>query len=205
GYSETDIDEVLQINNVFTNVSKGYVACLEDLKRVFQTNDMNILKKGDIQVGEKERSHRIENTYKDIVRTIVDKCINPVTKKGYTTFMIERALKDMGFSVNLNRNVKSQALDAIKQLKEKNIIPIERTRMRVRIVSPLNMAEKFKEKLQQLTVSVMDEQRDGEFQAIVSIDPGDYRRIMDFIREETKDKAYIEVLDLKEIIEEQIF
>ncbi|KAG5437403.1 hypothetical protein PCANB_000834 [Pneumocystis canis] len=208
--SETDIDEVLQINNIFTNVSKGQIACSEDLKKIFQTNDMNIilheiLKKGDIQIGEKERSYQIENTYKDIVRIIVDKCINPITKKAYTTFMIERALKNMGFSVNLNKNAKSQALDAIKQLKEKNIIPIERIRMRVRIVSPLNVVENLKEKLQHLTVSIIDEKWDDEFQAIVCIDPGDYRRIIDFIRQESKDKGYVEVLDLKEIVEEQIF
>ncbi|KTW29534.1 SBDS family rRNA metabolism protein [Pneumocystis jirovecii RU7] len=207
---ETDIDEVLQISNVFTNVSKGKVACMEDLKRVFQTSDMNvilqeILKKGDIQVGEKERSHQIENTYKDIVRTIVDMCVNPTTKKAYTASMIEKALKDLGFSVNLNKNVKSQALDVIKHLKEKNIIPIERARMRVRIVSPLSIIQKLKEKLEQLSINITDEEWNDEFQAIAYIDPGDYKRIIDFIRQESKDKGYIEVLDLKEIIEEQMF
>ncbi|KAG4304503.1 hypothetical protein PORY_002213 [Pneumocystis oryctolagi] len=208
---ETDIDEVLQISNVFTNVSKGQVACMEDLKRVFHTNDIDvilreILKKGDIQVGEKERSHHIENTYKDIVRTIVDKCVNPTTKKAYTASMIEKALKDLGFS-----NSKSQyltflkALDVIKQLKEKNIIPIERARMRIRIVSPLNSVKKLKDKLQQLTVDIIDEKWDDEYEAIAYIDPGDYRRIMDFIQQEDKNRSHIEVLDLKEIIEEQIF
>lgn len=38
---EKDIDEVLQINNVFTNVSKGQIACMEDLKKTFRTDDIN--------------------------------------------------------------------------------------------------------------------------------------------------------------------
>ena len=33
--SEKDIDEVLQINNVFANVSKGEVSSAEDLKKAF--------------------------------------------------------------------------------------------------------------------------------------------------------------------------
>lgn len=38
---EKDIDEVLQTNSVFTNVSKGQIACMEDLKKIFKTEDIN--------------------------------------------------------------------------------------------------------------------------------------------------------------------
>lgn len=34
-FSETDIDEVLQTHTVFTNVSKGEVAKVGDLKKIF--------------------------------------------------------------------------------------------------------------------------------------------------------------------------
>ena len=34
-HRETDIDEVLQVNNVFVNVSKGEVAKTEDLTKAF--------------------------------------------------------------------------------------------------------------------------------------------------------------------------
>jgi len=38
-YRETDIDEVLQTDAVFVNVSKGQVANADDLRRVFSTDD----------------------------------------------------------------------------------------------------------------------------------------------------------------------
>lgn len=38
-YSETDIDEVLQTQKVFTNVSKGEFAKHADLKKIFDTDD----------------------------------------------------------------------------------------------------------------------------------------------------------------------
>ncbi|KTW26335.1 SBDS family rRNA metabolism protein [Pneumocystis carinii B80] len=208
---EKDIDEVLQTNSVFTNVSKGQIACMEDLKKIFKTEDINeilyeILNKGEMQVGEKERMYQIENVYKDIVRTIVDKCVNPTTKKAYTTYMIENALKNIGFSVKLNKNVKSQALDAIKQLKKRNVIPIERARMRIRIVIPSEKNVVLKEELKQLMTVVMDEERSQEFHTvniiIAYIDPGDYRRIINIVRHGSDDKGCVEVLDLKEIIDD---
>ena len=39
-YRETDLDEVMQINNVFMNVSKGQVASSEDLKKAFNKTDV---------------------------------------------------------------------------------------------------------------------------------------------------------------------
>lgn len=38
-YSEKDLDEVVQIQNVFVNVSKGQVAPQEDLQKAFNTTD----------------------------------------------------------------------------------------------------------------------------------------------------------------------
>jgi ribosome maturation protein SDO1 len=36
---ETDLDEVLQIDSIFTNVSKGQVAAKDDLEKAFKTDD----------------------------------------------------------------------------------------------------------------------------------------------------------------------
>jgi len=38
-YRETDIDEVLQTDVVFVNVSKGQVAKVDDLQRAFDTDN----------------------------------------------------------------------------------------------------------------------------------------------------------------------
>jgi ribosome maturation protein SDO1 len=49
---ETDIDEVLQIHQVFQNVSKGQVSNNEDLKRAFKTDNLDdILKEVHRTVG----------------------------------------------------------------------------------------------------------------------------------------------------------
>ena len=60
--AETDLDNVLQIERVFTNVSKGKFASQSDLKKGFgdglKQKDiiLEILEKGELQVSDKERS-----------------------------------------------------------------------------------------------------------------------------------------------------
>lgn len=55
---ETDLSEVLQIDRVFTNVSKGLLAPSKDLLKAFDTDDQEqvcrtILGKGQVQVTER--------------------------------------------------------------------------------------------------------------------------------------------------------
>ncbi|CAG8803353.1 15984_t:CDS:2, partial [Racocetra fulgida] len=163
-YRETDLDEVLQIKNVFSNVSKGQVAAQSDLQKAFKNEDLGKIIE-ELQVSEKERSHQIDNFYREIATIVAEKCVNPHTKRPYTVTMIEKALGEIHLSVNVNKNTKSQALDAIKQLQEKKVIPISRAQMRLRITIPNSKeTKKAKEKLTPLIASIEDESWDNEYE-----------------------------------------
>lgn len=61
---ETDLDEVLQIDTVFTNVSKGMLASSKDLLEAFGTSDQKtvcreILDRGELQVSGRLISGRV--------------------------------------------------------------------------------------------------------------------------------------------------
>lgn len=97
---ETDLDNVLQIPNVFLNVSKGQVAPAEDLRKAFGTDDVDkivleILKKGELQVGEKERREQLERIEREVVEIVAGKLVDPKSKRVYTTGMIEKALDQL--------------------------------------------------------------------------------------------------------------
>jgi ribosome maturation protein SDO1 len=97
---ETDLDNVLQIPNVFLNVSKGQVAPNEDLKKSFpgMTRDevvLEILNRGEIQVGEKERGAELERLHKEVVEMVAARLVDPKSKRVYTTGMIEKALDQL--------------------------------------------------------------------------------------------------------------
>lgn len=98
---ETDLDNVLQIPNVFLNVSKGQVAPNDEIVKAFGkgvSRDeiiMEILQKGELQVGEKERQQELERVHKEVVEIVAGRLVDPKTKRVYTTGMVEKALEQL--------------------------------------------------------------------------------------------------------------
>lgn len=203
---ETDLDEVLQSQTVFANVSKGQVAKKEDLTSCFGTDDQSlicqeILSKGELQVSEKERSVALDAMLKEIATTVADKCVDPVSKRPYPVSMIEKAMKDVHFSAKPNRNSKQQALEVIRMIKEASLMPIERAQMRLQITA-IKEGRKLREKLVKVCSCIETEDWDGGTLILVClIDPGHFREVDDLVRCETKGQGHMELLSLKEVTE----
>ncbi|XP_009863868.1 PREDICTED: ribosome maturation protein SBDS, partial [Apaloderma vittatum] len=201
---EKDLDEVLQTHTVFVNVSKGQVAKKEDLVKAFGTDDQTeickmILSKGELQVSDKERQTQLEQMFRDIATIVADKCVNPETKRPYTVILIERAMKDIHYSVKPHKSTKQQALEVIRQLKE--TMQIERAHMRLRFILPAKEGKKLKEKLKPLIKVIENEDFHEQLEIVCLIDPGCFREIDELIRSETKGKGTLEVLSLKDVEE----
>ncbi|KAJ3241098.1 hypothetical protein HDU81_001884 [Chytriomyces hyalinus] len=196
---EQDLDEVLQMHSVYVNVSKGQTAATEDLEKAFGTSDLDkiileILRKGELQVGEKERSAQTETMAKEIATIVSQKCINPQTKRPYPVTMIEKSMADLHFSINTNKSVKQQALEVIKQLQEKQLIPIARAQMKLKLVFPGKEAKKLKEKALPHIASIEDEDFLGDITEIIClVDPGQYTALVDLVSAETKGRGQVEV------------
>ena len=71
---------------------------------------VKILAKGELQVSEKERNTQLESMFRDIATIVADKCVNPETKRPYPVGVIERAMKDIHYSVKPTRTTKQQVL-----------------------------------------------------------------------------------------------
>ncbi|XP_011297246.1 ribosome maturation protein SBDS [Fopius arisanus] len=202
---EKDIDEVLQTHTVFTNVSKGQMSKKEDLLKAFGTDNQTeickeILSKGELQVSDKERHSALDSMFKDIATTVADKCVNPDSKRPYPVSMIEKAMKDVHFSVKPHRNAKQQALEVIPQLK--SVMPLERAQMRLRVVISGKEARKLRDKIVKMTTSVESENwAEGTLDLTCLIDPGNYRKIDELIRSETRGTGILELVNLKEVTE----
>lgn len=107
---ETDLDNVLQIPNVFLNVSKGQTAPSAELAKAFgkdvSVDDiiLEILKKGEMQVGEKERSAQLERVHNEVMGMVASKLVDPRTKRVYTTSIIEKALDQLSSQAHQQSN-----------------------------------------------------------------------------------------------------
>lgn len=208
------MDEVLQIPQVFFNVSKGQVASQEDLKQAFGTGDVDtvvqeILKKGELQVGGKERQAQASQIRAEILQLVSQKCVNSNTKRPYPVTIIEKALQELGFNFLSNKSAKSQTLDAIRLLVSKQIIPIVRAKMKVQITCATGDANdvktaknKYADKVKQLIEEVEDEDwSSNKWELVGFIDPGNFRKLDQLIQTESKGKTTLQVLDTAVIVQ----
>ncbi|KAJ4373370.1 hypothetical protein N0V83_003665 [Neocucurbitaria cava] len=113
---EKDLSNVLQIENVFLNVSKGQVAPKSDLEKAFPKKSVeeiikDILENGELQVGEKERNAELERTKNEVIDIVAGKLVDPKTKRVYTTGMIEKALDQLSSQAAAQQGDKSDKGD----------------------------------------------------------------------------------------------
>ncbi|KAI5779277.1 SBDS protein C-terminal domain-containing protein [Geopyxis carbonaria] len=204
---ETDLDEVLQISQVFTNVSKGAVAPKADLVKAFgasATQDaivLEILQKGELQVGEKERGAKLESLNTEVIDIVASKCVDPGTKRVYTASMIEKALAECEdwHGVRETKSAKASALEAIKVLVAAQVIPIARARMRLRVTA----TKKGKDKCMEFIEEIEEEEirGAGEWECTAFVEPGRYKALVDVVGTETKGRGRVEILDTAVVYE----
>lgn len=212
---ETDLNEVLQVQDVFTNVARGLVASNNDLLRGFDTTDKEaickeILEKGEFQVSELERKSLLEGMFRDVASIVVDKSYNTDTGRPYSMSMIQNAMKDIHYSVNLSKGAKQQALDVIRRLKK--VMPIARTRLYLRITTPVIHVDELEVMLKANAADILkknsslpssspekaNSSQNGLIvaQAIIeaSISPENFRVIQDLTSSITNGKGILEIV-----------
>ncbi|EED21140.1 UPF0023 family protein [Talaromyces stipitatus ATCC 10500] len=172
---EKDLDNVLQIHTVFLSVNKAQTAPSAELAKAFGAGVsqdeiiQEILRKGEVQVGERERKDILERVQKEVVDIVSGRLVDPTTKRVYTPTMIEKALdqlsaasghqqqqqngeetpehgattgeqrKPLWKGVSATKSAKSQALEAMKALIAWQPIPVMRARMRLRVTCPVSL------------------------------------------------------------------
>lgn len=99
--TESDLDNVLQVPTVFLSVSKGQTAPSADLVKSFGKDTptdkiiQEILTKGEVQVGEKERKELLDRTEREIIDIVSGRLVDPKSKRVYTPGMIQKALDQL--------------------------------------------------------------------------------------------------------------
>ncbi|KAK3120817.1 hypothetical protein QOZ80_8BG0642140 [Eleusine coracana subsp. coracana] len=194
---EKDLDEVLQSHTVYSNVSKGVLAKSKELIKAFGTDDqtkicIEILEKGELQVSGKEREAQLSSQFRDIATIVMEKTINPETRRPYTITMIERLMHEIHFAVDPNLTSKEQALKVIKKLMER--FPIKRAPLRVRLTAPKPKFAGLMDKVVEWNAIVISKDESGNPPSVVcEIEPS----ILHSCEERLKDvQGRVEVLSV---------
>jgi|EP00769_Ergobibamus_cyprinoides_P004494 ribosome maturation protein SDO1 len=199
--AETDINEVLQIETVFSNVARGLVAPAADLQRVFGTSDhlqacRVILDEGVLQVSDRERAASSESVFKEVARHVAAMTVNPVMREAYAPATIERAMQhDIHFAVHPTRPAKAQALQVIADLQAAGV-PIARSKMRIRI----RAGKAWKAVKKDLVAAGADVEREefdaaGGAEATAVVEPGLFRVATELVAAATKNTGSVELIE----------
>ena len=192
---ETDLSEVLQTDRIFTNVSKGEFANSADLEKAFGSVDekeicRTILLKGQLQVSDMERSAHLENTLREIATMVCEKCVNPESNRPYTLDTIRDAMREAEFNVNLTRNTKQQFLDCVKLIKQKEVLPLERAKMKMCAYLPADEVESTQKCLVNAGVHILTSNDAERIEFLM--DPGLYRDVDAIVKGK---KGRLEILE----------
>lgn len=143
---------------IWTTIKPGYYTLRYSLLHTHQ-----ILAKGELQVSEKERQSQLESTFRDVATIVTDMCVNPDTKRPYTVGVVERAMKDVHYSVKPHKSTKQQALEVIQLLKP--MMQIERARMRLKVTLPSREARRVRDKISQL-ITIEQEEWESDLEIV---------------------------------------
>ncbi|KAF8563751.1 hypothetical protein P879_09628 [Paragonimus westermani] len=197
---ETNLDEVLQIQCVFTNVSKGQFANKKDMFQVFCTEDetqiiKTILEQGELHLTEKERSVEQQSLFRDVAKIVSERCVNPETNRAYTVTMIEKMMKDCHISLKANKTAKQHALEVVKQLRSTDGFKIAPSMMEVVISIDSTVVDQIKDRLVQLCKDVLRQglANGGHYDLVVAVEPQNYGTIEALLHSEIKGKYCIEI------------
>lgn len=121
--NEDNIDNVIQIDQIFSNAIQGTIAGEGLLNKLFGIKDkkviiQKILDEGDLQVSQKEREVLSENAFQEVVKILTKKLIHPKSKRLFSDGAIKNALKNINFKADFNIGSKKQAFKAMKKLEK---------------------------------------------------------------------------------------
>ncbi|KAI8115767.1 putative helicase mug81 [Lucilia cuprina] len=120
---------------------------------------------------------------------------------GYQDMSLTDVLQMMGRAgrprFNASKSSKGQALEAIKLLVERQLIPIARARMRIRVSADLvhDFINELKEKMDTIENEGTEDQ---SWEVIGLINPADFRDIDSFVAEMSDETGLVEVLSVTE-------
>lgn len=116
------------------------------------------MKKGELQVGEKEREHDLSALRREIATLVAEKCVDPETQRPYPVGVIDKAMTEAGFSVKQGKTAKSQVSECVRMLQTESKLPIQRARMRVRVTMPTQDGKRLREKIVEGAEKVEDDE-----------------------------------------------
>ncbi|MEM1525292.1 MAG: ribosome assembly factor SBDS [Nitrososphaerales archaeon] len=190
--------QVIAVDEVYSDASKGLRVSTEKLMKYFQTSDMSkaaeiILKKGELQLTSEQRRKLIEDKKKQIISIISKNYVDPKTGLPHPPLRIEQAMKEVKVSIDPFKDAEEQAKIVIEELRK--ILPLKSERLKVMVKIPSQYAPQAIGVLKSFG-EILDEKwgSDGSLTTIIEIPAGVHSALLDKLGSITKGSAQASIM-----------
>ena len=140
-----DLAEILAVEDVFENASRGDRSPEEDLIKAFGTTNPlaiaeAIIKKGEISLTAEQRKKFLENKRRQVVEVIARNAINPQTKTPHPPARIDQAMTEARVHIDPTKSTDDLVKIAMKAIRP--LIPIRFEVVEVAVKVPAAYAPK---------------------------------------------------------------
>ncbi len=192
------ISQMLVIDEIYADASKGTHASEEKLQKAFGTTDPasvaeDIMKHGELQLTTEQRRQLVDDKRKQIIAFISRNCLDPRTGTPHPPLRIEQAFNQIRMVVDPFKPAEEQAKAVIEELRI--LLPIKIDKMRVVVkVFPEHAAKAYGAIKSFGTITKEEWQADGSLVALVEMPAGLYSSFVDRLGKLTQGTVQTKVL-----------
>ncbi len=184
GRSEVEMDEVLAVEEIFEEASRGEKATERDLKEVFSTTDVNeiarrIIREGEVQLTTEQRRKKVEEKRKMVIDRIARISINPQTGAPHPPSRIEIAMNEAKVHIDPFKSVDAMVTEVVKALRA--VIPIKVEESEIAVKIPPAYTGRVYELKKKYHVVREEWQGDGSFIALIQVPAGMKDELLSFL------------------------
>lgn len=179
------IEEILNAQDVFSDMKKGLHSSEEGLIKSFNTTDINIITKdildnGEIQFNQKYRDNLREQKYNRIVNIIHTNAIDPRSGLPHPEIRIRAAMQEAKVRVLDLKKAKDQVDTVVKALRP--ILPISFQKATLQVLVPAQFSAKVRSKInKQVNITKEDWLDDGSLSLKMELPAGLKNSLIDEI------------------------
>ena len=192
------ISQMLVIDEIYADASKGTHASEEKLQKAFGTTDPasvaeDIMKHGELQLTTEQRRQLVDDKRKQIIAFISRNCLDPRTGTPHPPLRIEQAFNQIRMVVDPFKPAEEQAKAVIEELRI--LLPIKIDKMRVVVKVFAEHAAKAYGSIKSFgTITKEEWQADGALVALVEMPAGLYGSFVDRLGKLTQGTVQTKVL-----------
>jgi ribosome maturation protein SDO1 len=188
-----ELSQVIAIDEVYQDSSKGLRANAENLQKYLGTADHAeaakiVLERGDLQLTTEQRRKMIEDKRKQIVSIIARNFIDPRSGLPHPPSRVEQAMQEIRLSIDPFKDAQEQSKVIVEQLR--SIIPLKSEKMKIRIRVPPQFAPQTIGLLKSFgEISNEEWGSDGSMTALIEIPAGVHSSMLERLSSVTKGAA----------------